>query len=69
MIETITLGIAITLVVVISGAIWRLSQHIHKIEKEITNDHKHDLLRIEDKIDSIKDDVSDIKERIAHLEH
>jgi hypothetical protein len=66
--ETITITVAIGLILAIAGAAWRLASYIRKIEKEITNDTRHHLLRIEGKIDDIKEDIGEVKERVARLE-
>lgn len=63
--ETITLGIAITIILAIAGSVWKLATYIRSVEKAITNDTHHDLLRLEEKLDRVSEGVHEIKEEIA----
>lgn len=63
--ETITIGIAIGLILAVSGAVWRLAIYLRTIEKELTNDTRHSLNRIEKKVDGLEKHIHKINVDIA----
>jgi len=56
----IELGIAVTLVIAIAGSVWKLTLHLRSIEKSLTNDFHHALIRIEEKVDENSKDIANI---------
>lgn len=63
--DNITLSLAITLICIISGACWKILSRIHYVETQLTNHLKHDIIRVENKIDEVKEMVYEVKQSVA----
>ena len=63
--STIPIAICITILAAVITATWRLAVYIRRVELQITNHLRHDVERIEDKIDKIEEVVYEIKGKIS----
>jgi hypothetical protein len=59
------LSLGVTIFIAVAASAWKLAVHIRGVELQVSNHLKHDILRLEEKIDVMRDKVYEIKEEIA----
>lgn len=57
---TITIIGFVSLIAVFIGGTWKLMNKLHTIDKELRNDMRHKIERIEDKIDKLADRINEL---------
>ena len=67
--EPISLGVVVTLAIIIGGAVWKLSGRLRRIELDITNhaatERKEMRISLEKKLDRLESKIDLIQEDIA----